>query len=395
MCQAPPDRVTAISSTAYAPPSASTGRRLRVLQVGKFYPPYRGGMETHLQQLCTELNGVADVEVVVSATSHFGARERVDGVDVTRAGTLFSIAGACISPTIWRRIRAADQQSIVHLHWPNPPAALAYLASGHTGPLVVTYHSDIVRQRVLGRAFEPVLRRLLDRCLVIIVSSAQYVDSSPVLRAYRDRCRVIPFGIALQPVLQADADAAQALRDRYGPRIVLGVGRLVGYKGFEYLIRAMPLVRGRLLLVGNGPLHAALEHEARRCGVADRVTFLGNVADVLPYLRAADVLALPSVTRAEAFGMVQLEAMACRTPVVNTSLDSGVPCVSIDGTTGLTVPPADAPALARAISAILDDPVRSAAYGRAARRRVEMEFNLDQMVRRTLDVYHEVGAFPR
>jgi rhamnosyl/mannosyltransferase len=150
-------------------------------------------------------------------------------------------------------------------------------------------------------------------------------------------------------------------------------------------------VEGRLLIVGKGPLRGTLERLARNLGVSERVTFLTEVQDVRPYYHAADVFALSSIARSEAFGIVQLEAMACSKPVVNTKLDSGVPFVSPHGVTGLTVPPADAGALASAINTLLDDTALSARYGRAARLRVEQEFNLDLMTRRTLELYGEVA----
>ena len=187
-----------------------------------------------------------------------------------------------------------------------------------------------------------------------------------------------------------DASTAQAIRLRHGSRIVLAVGRMIGYKGFEYLVKAMRTVTGELLLIGDGPLRPILEAKARQVGVADRVTFLGQVNAVGPYLLAADVFVLPSITRAEAFGIVQLEAMAFEIPVVNTLLASGVPFVSRHEETGLTVPPADSGALADAINWLLNDPALRRRLGRAARRRVETEFSASMMVDRTIALYQDV-----
>jgi rhamnosyl/mannosyltransferase len=149
-------------------------------------------------------------------------------------------------------------------------------------------------------------------------------------------------------------------------------------------------VEGQLLIVGDGPLLDALRREALDAGVSNRVTFLTNVADVRPFYHACDVFALSSIARSEAFGIVQLEAMACGKPVVNTCLDSGVPYVSPGGTSGLTVPPADAAALAKALNCLLDDPDLSALYGRAARLRARREFSLELMTERTVQLYKEV-----
>ena len=369
--------------------AAATPRRLRVLQVGKFYPPHRGGMESHLQALCGQLRAEVNVEVLVAGEGRRTVEEVLDAVKVTRVGTLFDFAAAPVCPGLVRRIRES-RADIVHLHWPHPTALLAYLASGHAGRLVITYHSDVVRQKVLGSMFWPVLRRVLERADAVIAASPNYVESSPVLQKFESKCRVIPFGVPLEEFDRVDASEVSRIRARFGPRVVLGVGRLIYYKGFEHLVRAMKEVDGHLVIIGEGPLRGALQEEAERAGVEGRVTLLGHVEDVVPYYHAADIFALSSVARSEAFGIVQLEAMACGKPVVNTWLDSGVPFVSVDGVTGLTVPPADSVALAAALNQLLEDTALAARYGRAARLRVEREFDLEAMGRRTLRLYEEV-----
>ena len=364
---------------------------MRVLHIGKFYPPHPGGMETHLQALCGELKQAVDVEVIVAGDGRESIVENIDGVKVARLGNLLNFAAAPVCPQMVKRIRESSAD-IVHLHWPNPTAVLAYLASGHRGKLVFTYHSDIIRQKVLGKAFWPILRHALNRADAIITTSPDYTNTSPILQKFRERCRVIPFGVPLEQFDRPDVIEVSKIHRQYGSRIVLGVGRLVYYKGFEYLIRAMKDVTGHLLIVGSGRLRHELEREARACGVSERVTILAGVPDVRPFYHAAHVFVLPSVARSEAFGIVQLEAMACGKPVINTRLDSGVTFVSLDGLTGLTVPPANPGALGQAINTLLDNPALSAEYGRAGRRRVEQEFNLKTMTLRTLQVYKEVAS---
>lgn len=368
---------------------------LRTLQIGKFYPPYMGGMETHLQALCENLAPSIKVQVVVANDSRRSSEDWVRGIKVMRTGTLFNLSSAPICPKMIGAISRAEAD-IVHMHLPNPMAVLAYLASGHRGKLIITYHSDVVRQKLLGTAFYPILARVLDRCAAIIATSPNYVESSAILSAYHERCHVIPYGIPLQQFEQCNQAEVRAIRARYGERLILSVGRLVYYKGFEYLIRAMANVPGRLLLIGDGPLRASLEQEARAYGVSDRVVFLGELQneETIPYYHATDLFALASIARSEAFGIVQLEAMACGKPVINTQLDSGVPFVSLGGVTGLTVPPGDAAALAAALNQLLDDPTLRAAYGAAARQRVREEFALEVMMRRTLQLYAQVVAQP-
>ncbi len=366
---------------------------LRVLHVGKFYPPYKGGMETHLQALCAGLRSQLDLRVVVANTERRRVDEVVDGVSVTRLGTLVNLGSAPYTPGLARVIRESDAD-IVHLHVPHPTAVLAHIASRHRGRLVVTYHSDIVRQRILGLAFRPILHRVLRTASSIICTSPNYIDSSPVLRAHRERCHVLPFSIDTARFEQADPGAVRALRRQYGDRVVLAVGRLVSYKGFEYLIRAMVDIRAHLVLVGDGPLRPSLEALAQTLGVRERVSFLERVDDVTPYYHAADVFALPSVARSEAFGLVQLEAMAAGVPVVNTSLASGVPYVSPHGVTGLTVPPADSPALARAVNDLLDDGSLRKRLGAAGKHRARHHFGVAEMVEQTLAVYRAAMHAP-
>ena len=370
-----------------------TNGRLRVLHVGKFYPPFMGGMETHLQSLCGGLHDLVDLKVIVANDARHFATDVVDGINVMRLKRSFNFAAAPICPDMSRRISEAEAD-IIHIHVPNPTAILAYLASRHSGRLVVTYHSDIIRQKVMGRAFRPVLEKALRRSSAIIATSPNYITSSSILTTFRERCRVIPHGITVERFQNRDPRATARLREQYGPRAIISVGRLIYYKGFKYLIQAMSKVEGRLLIVGDGPLRSELEREARNQRVADRVIFLGEVEDVVPYYHASDLFVLASVARSEAFGIVQLEAMACGKPVINTQLDSGVPFVSIDGVTGITVPPADADSLAAAINLLLDNPELRSKYGKAACQRVEQEFRLDQMVRRTFHLYTEIAEAP-
>lgn len=366
-------------------------RRLRVLHVGKFYPPHHGGMESHLETLCHELAEDVDVEVLVSADDGRTVREVVDGIPVTRIGTMATFASASVNPGMARAIRRS-RADVVHFHHPNPTAVLSYLASGRRGPLVVTYHSDIVRQRVMGALFTPLLNHFLRGAHAILASSPDYARTSPVLRVHGDRVRIVPFGIRAEAFETADAEAVARLRERYGPRVVLAVGRLVYYKGFDYLIRAMPAVGGRLVILGDGPLRGPLRALAEAEGVADRVTLEGAVPELAPYYHAADVFALPAVARSEAFGLVQLEAMAAGLPVVNTRIDSGVPFVSRDGESGITVPPADPRALAGALGRLLDAPALRERLGEAGRARVRREFSLRRMVAETRALYEEAAA---
>jgi glycosyltransferase involved in cell wall biosynthesis len=352
-----------------------------------------GGIETHLQNLCGGLRNYVDLQVLVANDGRSTSEDTVDGVNVSRIGTRLTFASTPICPSLVRKIRAS-QADIVHCHLPNPATVLAYLASGHPGRLVVTYHSDTVRQKVLGALFEPWLHAALRRSSAIIATSQNYSRSSAVLARYQDRCHVIPYGIPVEEFQNGDSATAREIRERYGDNLVLTVGRLVYYKGLEHLIRSMTHVRGKLLIVGGGPLETDLRKLASSLGLTEKVVFLGEIQNqqIVPYYHAADVFALASVARSEAFGIVQIEAMAAGLPVVNTQLDSGVPFVSLHNLTVLTVAPGNPEALADALNRLLEDTSLRNSFAKAARERAQNEFSLATMSSRTLALYEKVAC---
>jgi rhamnosyl/mannosyltransferase len=227
------------------------------------------------------------------------------------------------------------------------------------------------------------LRSLVRHAACVVVSNPA-LAAADYLRVAK-RVEVIPFGIPVEDFVAAEVGArarASAIRERHGTPVVLFVGRLVYYKGVDVLLRAMASCPGTLLLVGEGPEESALRALSRRLGIEDRVKFLGHVsAEALTHhLYAADVFVLPSTHRTEAFGVVQLEAMACGVPVVSTDLPTGVPWVNQHGITGLVVPPNDEKALAEALRALLGDPALRHSLGQAGRRRATADFTQERMV---------------
>jgi glycosyltransferase involved in cell wall biosynthesis len=365
--------------------------RIKVLQVGKYYAPVPGGIETHLALLARGLREVVDLEVVVANGGRREVHDKVDGVDVRRLGTATLIAGAPICPSLGRVMREAEAD-IVHIHAPHPTALVTFLMSRCRSRLICTYHSDIVRQRVLGKLIAPLQHLALSRADAIIVSSSNLLDSSHMLRRHRNRCHVIPFGIDPSAYQTLDQGAIAQLRTRFAPPIILSVGRLVYYKGFEFLIRAFARAKipGSLLIIGEGNLRARLEGLIEELDLNQRVLLLGHVDSMVPYYQTCDLFVLPSVARSEAFGIVQLEAMACGKAVINTQLESGVPFVSQHGKTGRTVPPGDADSLAAAINQLMADDSLRQRFGEAGRRRVETEFTAERMVEQTVALYREI-----
>ena len=366
---------------------------MKVLHVGKYYPPVPGGMERVLQLLCEGERREIDSRVLVASTGRATEREVRNGVPVTRAGSLAMIGSVGLSLALPLELRRARPDLTV-VHEPNPVALVSDFITRQDGPLVVYFHSEVVRAEWKYRlVYRPFLRRVLDRAARIIVASPSMAESAEQLKNHRHKCVVIPYGIETMPLAETPEVQARAaiLRGSAGKPLLLFAGRLVSYKGVDVLLRAVATLDARLVIVGDGPLRATLQAQAlATCD--DRVTFAGTVpdAELAALYHACDVFVLPSVTRAEAFGMVQIEAMACGRPVVSTAVRSGVPWVNQHGETGLVVAPADAEALAAALQTLLADTPLRERLGAAGRRRVAREFTAARMAERTVALYREV-----
>jgi len=371
---------------------------VKVLQVYKdYYPPVKGGIEGHLNLLSEGLKrrGV-DVEVLVSNTRASLERVNINGIPVTKVPQVGRFASAPLNATFpfWLQ-RLGKDADIIHFHFPNPTAELSSLFPGLTNNVIVTYHSDIVKQKRLKEVYSPFLVRFLKKSRAIIATSSNYVHSSRVLSGFEHKCRVIPLGIDIEKFRYPQGISAEieAIQQRYGP-FILVIGRVRYYKGLHVMIEAMRRIRGRLLLIGTGPLERELRRQTRDAGLEDRVAFLGELSDpeMISYLHACDVFALPSIQRSEAFGIVQLEAMACGKPVVCTELNTGTSYVNQHGKTGLVVSPGDVEALADAVNLLMDHPAMRQAFGQAGFQRVGTHFSVEHMIEGVIALYREMLA---
>ncbi|MGI6367107.1 MAG: glycosyltransferase [Anaerolineae bacterium] len=367
---------------------------MRILHVYKDYYPVLGGIENHVR-LLAERQARAGHEVTVLVTNP-GPRTvsmQMAGVQIIKAGRLARVASTPLSLSLpWRLAR--QRPDITHLHFPYPPAELAQLPHLGARPTVLSYHSDVVRQQRILRFYRPLMMQVLQRVDRVLVASPNYLASSPTLQQVRQRCTVIPYGIDQRPFKSVSAAQVQRLRERHGEGPwVLFVGVLRYYKGLHYLLEALPQMPGRLMLVGEGPEGPALRRQVQATGLEDRVVFAGAVPDEeLPaYYALADVFCLPASERSEAFGLVQVEALASGLPIVSTELGTGTSYVNQDGQSGLVVPPRDAAALARALTLLLEDGAlrQRLAVGAAARAAA---FEAERMVAEMDEVYSAVLA---
>lgn len=366
---------------------------LRILHLGKYYPPVSGGMETALETLCRREQRSVDTRALVMTKSHRTVHQVLDGVTVTRVGSVVTLGAVSVAPTlpIWLARAKAD---LIVLHEPNPMALVAYVLARPAAPLIVWYHSEVIRPRWRYRLFyHPLLEFALRRAERIVVASPPMLNA-PALGPHRGKCVVIPYGLELDRYQAAPAIAAKATalrRDARAP-ILLFVGRLVHYKGLDVFLRALPGLDVDTVVIGDGPIRPSLEALARELGVADRVRFEGEVAEaeLLAWYHACDALVLPSVSRQEAFGIVQLEAMACGRPVVSTDLPTGVSWVNQHERTGLVVRAGDVAALRGALARLVCDADLREGLGRAARARVLNKFTAEQMCAAALSLYQDV-----
>lgn len=378
------------------------GKQIRVLQVNKLYYPVTGGIERVVQQLAEGLCDETDTKVLVCRKKGRTIVEQVGGVEITRASSMGMLSSLPLSVSfLWKFRRMAKEREIVHIHMPFPLGDLACFLSGYKGTVILWWHSDIVRQKKLMRLYRPLMEWLLRRADGIVVATQGHIDGSRYLKPYEEKCRIIPFGVDRKIEEQADewiASRKETEDRRYPEKTIrfLFVGRLVYYKGCRVLIEAFGKAAGkdsrlRLDIVGTGPLEAELKRQTEELGLVDRIYFHADVDDdkLMQYFKKCDVFVLPSLQRSEAFGLVQIEAMAFGKPVINTRLPSGVPYVSLHGETGLTVEPGDVEELAEAMQYLAEHPAKLHEMGKRARQRMEAQFRMDTMLVRVKKLYEE------
>lgn len=362
--------------------------RMHIVHIYKDYAPVVGGIENHVRDLGELLVGRGHrVTVLVTSLDGQSHIERPHPqLTVIKAARLLHAASTPLSLAMLGFARGL-RPDVVHLHFPYPPGDLAALAVPGGAPLVITYHSDIVRQQNLLRIYRPLMGLTLRRARAIMATSPAYIASSPVLRRHAARCQVVPLGIDVGRF--QTAAPAQGKGDH-----VLFVGRLRYYKGLHILLDAMRDLDARLTIAGSGPEQARLEAQAQALGIAHRVRFAGDVADAdLPALyRSADVFVLPAHLRSEALGLALIEALASGVPSVSTELGTGTSFVNLHGETGLVVPPGDAAAMGQAIRTLLGDAALRQRYAAAAQARAQALFSRERMAAEVERVYHEALA---
>ena len=373
-------------------------KKIRVLEVNKLYYPVTGGIERLVQQIAEGLYQKMDVKVLVCREKGFGTKELINGVEVIRAGSAGMLLSLPISLSFLLKFRKMSKKAdIVHVHLPFPLADLACLISNYKGKIIVSWHSDIVRQKKMMKLYKPLMKKFLKRADLILVATQGHIDGSDYLPEYRHKCKIVPYGV--EPRIEQLADEYLSCKKLNNENLsksikFLFIGRLVYYKGCEVLIEAFSKVKNaELCLVGTGPLEEKLKQKTIDLGIAEKVIFRGAITDdeMIQCVYDCDALVLPSIVKSEAFGLVQLEAMVFQKPVINTNLPSGVPYVSLDKETGLTVEPGSPEELAKAMQWLVDHEDARITMGKNGRQRVKAQFTTKDMLENIEHIYCEMA----
>jgi glycosyltransferase involved in cell wall biosynthesis len=373
---------------------------VRVLQFGRFWNEQHGGIERHVSLLSQGLAS-RGVEVVnlVAAPDLNGNEESHGSYRLIRSPSFGEAYSMALSPAlVWKALNMHRDKpfDIFHLHFPDPLSHATSMMLPSNARRVITWHSDIVRQKRLLALYKPFLSRIARQADALVAATQAHFDGSTQIPpdVPGERRHVIPYGLDYAP-LELNVRTT-ALRDRLrastqGRGLVFALGRHVYYKGFEVLIEAIQNTQAFLILGGDGPLRPQLEAQASALGLGERILFTGHIAeeDLAAYFHACDVFCLPAVERSEAFGLVQLEAMACGKPVVCTQLNNGVNIVNIDGQTGFAVPVRDAAELARRLDQLLADDELRQKLGKQALARTE-DFSVKRMTDSHLRLYGDI-----
>lgn len=365
---------------------------MRILQLGKFYP-IRGGVEKVMWDIT---NGISargiDCDMLCG---ELGKGEIITLNPHGRAiclPALKKVAATMICPEMirWMRLHAKDYD-IIHIHHPDPMAALALRLSGYKGRVFVHWHSDILKQKLLLTFYRPLQNWLLRRAEKIIGTTPVYVRESPHLQKFQDKVTYVPIGVV--PMVPDPAGVEKIRACRPGKKLIFSLGRLVGYKGYSFLVGAAKYLGDdfHIAIGGGGPLKDALNAQIIRENVENKVSLLGFLRDeeVRDWFGACDVFVLSSIRKTEAFAIVQIEAMSCGKPVVATRIpESGVSWVNADGESGINVPPEDSKALAEAILTITGDAETYRNRAAGARARYDRLFNYEGMIDNVLKTYN-------
>ena len=369
---------------------------MRVLHFYKtYYPDSWGGVEQVIRQMCVGTTRLGVKNDVLTLTRNGGpAQMEIEGHTVHRVPLNFEIASNGMSFAAIRKLKQlAREADVIHYHFPWPFMDLAHFMARIDKPSVVTYHSDIVRQKTLLRVYAPLKQRFLNSVDAIVATSPNYLASSPVLDRYRDKTRTITYGLDQSIYPKPSPAVLDKWRARCGGRFFLFVGMLRYYKGLHILLDALAGTDYPVVIVGAGPLEQELKAHAERLGLT-HVMFVGALEeeDKVALLELCYAMAFPSHLRSEAFGISLLEAAMYGKPMISSEIGTGTTYINVDRETGLVVPPSDPQAFGAAMRTLWEQPELAATMGRRAAERYQELFTAERMARSYVELYRELAA---
>ncbi|MHA7608265.1 glycosyltransferase [Elizabethkingia meningoseptica] len=369
---------------------------MKVLQLGKFYP-IRGGVEKVMYDLMMGLSGEGvHCDMLCASTEDYpaGIIDINAHAKLIVVPTKLKLAATMMAPSMISKLRQiAKGYDIIHIHHPDPMASLALLLSGYKGKVVLHWHSDILKQKTLLKLYTPLQNWLLKRADVIVGTTPVYVKESSFLQHVQHKIDYIPIGIEY---VDADREKVEIIKQKYKDKhFIFSLGRLVEYKGYEYLIRAAQHLDDNYCIVigGKGPLMESLTSLINELGVQNKVSLLGFVADedIFSYFEACDMFCLSSIWKTEAFAIVQIEAMSYGKPIISAHIPgSGVSWVNKNEVSGLVVESENDLALADAIMEISTNAVLKQRLSEGSKKRYEENFTRKKMAEKCLSLYSEI-----
>ena len=352
-----------------------------------FYPESQGGLEQVILEVAQNTPKSSVLTLAAKAQDLLYGEKKLRVVSKKR---WLSIASCCVGPGLIRAL-FLHKARLLHFHFPWPFGDLTYLLAGRSRPLVITYHSDIVRQRILGALYRPLMNYFLARADRIVATSQNYADTSPVLGRYKDKVVVIPLGVSEENYPDPRPEIIAEIESRYGRNFMLFVGVLRYYKGLKYLIRAAAGQPYSVIIAGDGPELGSLKLLAKELG-ADNIVFAGRVSDEekVALMKLCRAVVFPSHLRSEAFGVTLIEGLMFGKPLISCDIGTGTSYVNQDGQTGHVVPPAKPDGLREAMDELWSDRVKAEQMGQAGRLRYESLFTGEQMAAAYQKLYREV-----
>lgn len=367
---------------------------MRVLHFYKTaLPDSMGGIEQVIDQVArgTAKLGVT-TDVLSLSRQPVGQPVDMDGYQLHRAKLDFELASTGFSASvlpIFRRL--ADQVDLIHYHFPWPFMDLVHFMARPRKPTLVTYHSDIIRQKHLLKLYRPLERRFLADMHHIVATSPNYVATSDVLDRYRDKVSIIPIGLEKANYPQPCAERARFWRNRFGPKFFLFVGVIRYYKGLHILLEAAQETGFPIAIVGAGPIELELKAQANRLGLTN-IHFLGYLPDEdkVALLQMSYAIVFPSHLRSEAFGISLLEGAMYGKPMISSEIGTGTTFINVDRETGLVVPPDDTKALRVAMQQLWGNEAEAARMGARAEQRYWQLFTAQMMAERYMTLYRDL-----